>query len=169
MNQYKILSLEKLSRRCVKLKEEGKKIVLANGCFDLIHVGHVRYLEGAAALGNVLIVAINSDKSVRSLKGPGRPFLSQSGRAAMVAGFECVDFVIVFSQPTVENVLRSIQPDVHAKGTDYTEETVPERDLVKAYGGLTMIVGDPKDHSTRDLIRKIQDNEALKGAGRKRQ
>ena len=169
MNEFKILPLEKLRRRCAKLKEEGKKIVLANGCFDLIHVGHVRYLEGAAALGNILVVAINSDESVRRLKGSGRPLLPESGRAAMVAGFECVDFVIVFSQPTVENLLRSVQPHVHAKGTDYTEETVPERELVKAYGGITMIVGDPKDHSTRDLIQKIRDNEALKRAGGKRQ
>ena len=168
MTEYKILSLKKLSRRCAQLKEEGKKIVLANGCFDLLHVGHVRYLEGAAALGDILVVAINSDKSVRGLKGPGRPLLPESGRAAMVAGFECVDFVTVFSQPTVESVLRSVQPDVHAKGTDYTEETVPERELVKTYGGITMIVGDPKDHSTRDLIRKIRNNEALKGAGGKR-
>ncbi len=169
MNASKILPLEELSRRCASLKRQGKKIVLANGCFDLLHVGHVRYLEGARALGDILIVAVNSDESVRLLKGPGRPLLPQSGRAAMVAGFECVDFVTVFSEPSVEKVLESLQPHVHAKGTDYMEETVPERALVKAYGGVTAIVGDPKDHSTRDLIQKIRDNELLKEAGRKRQ
>ncbi|HEV8129999.1 MAG TPA: adenylyltransferase/cytidyltransferase family protein [Acidobacteriota bacterium] len=158
MTQSKILSLDELSRRCSGLKSEGKKIVLANGCFDLPHVGHVRYLEGARALGDVLVVAVNSDESVGRLKGPGRPLIPESGRAHMVAAFECVDFVTLFSDLTVEKVLQSVRPHIHAKGTDYTEETVPERTIVKNYGGTTAIVGDPKSHSTRDLIQKILGN-----------
>jgi D-glycero-beta-D-manno-heptose 1-phosphate adenylyltransferase len=158
MIQSKILPLEELGRRCAGLKSEGKKIVLANGCFDLLHVGHVRYLEGARALGDALVVAVNSDQSVGRLKGTGRPLIPESGRASMVAAFECVDFVTVFSELTVEKVLQSVRPHIHAKGTDYTEESVPEREIVKKYGGTTAIVGDPKNHSTRDLIQKILGN-----------
>lgn len=155
MTGGKILPLPDLARRCARLKRQAKTIVLANGCFDLIHVGHVRYLEGARALGDVLVVAVNSDATVRRLKDAGRPLMPESDRARLVAGFECVDFVVLFSQPTVENILRTLQPDVHAKGTDYSEDTVPEKNVVKAYGGRTAIVGDPKDHSTRDLIERI--------------
>lgn len=137
---------------------QGRKVVLANGCFDILHVGHVRYLEGARALGDALVVAINSDRSVRQLKGPGRPVMSESERAALVSALRCVDYVVVFDEPDVNRVLEVLKPAVHAKGTDYTEETVPEREKVRAYGGEVRIAGDPKDHSTRDVIRRIQDS-----------
>ncbi|MBI4454330.1 MAG: adenylyltransferase/cytidyltransferase family protein [Acidobacteria bacterium] len=155
MTRSKILSLQEATRHCLQAREGGKKIVLANGCFDLLHVGHIRYLEGARAMGDVLVVAVNSDESVRCLKDAGRPLLPETARAEIVAALECVDFVVLFPELTVEKVLQSLRPDVHAKGTDYTEESVPERELVKAYGGRVTIVGDPKKHSTRDLIRKI--------------
>ena len=135
----------------------GKRTVLANGCFDILHVGHVRYLEGARRLGEVLVVAINSDRSVRALKGPGRPILSEDERVALVSALRCVDHVVVFDEPDVTRVLEVLRPAVHAKGTDYTEATVPEREQVVAYGGQVRITGDPKDHSTRDVIRKILD------------
>jgi rfaE bifunctional protein nucleotidyltransferase chain/domain len=130
----------------------GKRVVLANGCFDLIHVGHVRYLEGAKAEGDLLIVAVNSDRSVESLKGRGRPLLSESDRVELVAAMEDVDFVVVFEGHTVASVIETIKPDVHCKGTDYSRETVPERDVTQRIGGETRIVGDPKDHSTRDIL-----------------
>jgi D-glycero-beta-D-manno-heptose 1-phosphate adenylyltransferase len=134
----------------------GRNIVLANGCFDILHVGHVRYLEGARQLGDVLVVALNSDRSVTALKGPGRPILNESERVALVSALRCVDHVIVFDEPDVNHVLDVLRPSVHAKGTDYTEQTVPERDKVLAYGGKVKITGDAKDHSTRDVIRKIE-------------
>lgn len=134
---------------------KGKRVVLANGCFDILHVGHVRYLEGARALGDVLVVAINSDESVRRLKGSGRPILRQDERAALVSGLRAVDYVVIFDEPDVRGIIRALRPAVQAKGTDYTEETVPERDEVLAYGGEVRIAGDPKDHSTRDIIRNI--------------
>jgi rfaE bifunctional protein nucleotidyltransferase chain/domain len=155
MTESKILPLTELIARCRQLRAQGKTIVAANGCFDLIHVGHVRYLEGARALGDVLVVAVNSDESVRRLKGMGRPLLPEAARAQMVAAFECVDFVVLFPELTMGNVLNSLRPDMHVKGTDYTEESVPERALVKAYGGRTAIAGDSKDHSTRDLIQRV--------------
>jgi rfaE bifunctional protein nucleotidyltransferase chain/domain len=136
----------------------GKNAVLANGCFDILHVGHVRYLEGARALGEVLVVAINSDRSVRALKGAGRPILNEQERVALVSALRCVDHVVVFDEPDVTRVLEVLRPAVHAKGTDYTEATVPERDQVLAYGGRVRITGDPKDHSTRDVIRKIRES-----------
>ncbi|HEY2930467.1 MAG TPA: adenylyltransferase/cytidyltransferase family protein [Acidobacteriota bacterium] len=154
----KILTLQQACSKCSQLKQKGRRIVLANGCFDLIHVGHVRYLEAARAAGDILIVAVNSDESVRKLKGPGRPLIPERGRAEMIAAFDCVDYVIVFSEQTLETVLLALKPDVHAKGTDYTEESVPEREVVRSFGGTTAIVGDPKDHSSRDLIRKILEN-----------
>ena len=132
-----------------------RTIALANGCFDLVHVGHVRYLEGAAAQADRLVVAINDDRSVAALKGAGRPILAATERAELVAAFGMVDYVVVFSAPTVAELLDALRPDVHCKGTDYTVETVPERTVVQAYGGRTAIVGDPKDHSTRDLIRMV--------------
>jgi len=135
----------------------GKRTVLANGCFDILHVGHVRYLEGARRLGDALVVAINSDQSVRALKGPGRPILNEQERVALVSALRCVDHVVVFDEPDVTRVLEVLRPAVHAKGTDYTESTVPERKQVLAYGGQVRITGDPKDHSTRDVIRKIQE------------
>ena len=133
----------------------GKKVVLANGCFDMLHVGHVRYLQGAKAIGDVLVVAINSDASMRSIKDPGRPILDQAERVAIVSALRCVDYVIVFDEPDVSRVLEVLQPAIHAKGTDYTEQTVPERAKVLAYGGAVRITGDPKDHSTRDIIERI--------------
>ena len=136
----------------------GKKIVLANGCFDILHVGHVRYLEGARRLGDVLVVAINSDRSVRALKGPGRPILNEEERSALVSALRCVDHVVVFDELDVTGVLDQLRPAIHAKGTDYTESTVPEREKVLAYGGQVKITGDPKDHSTKDVIRRIQGN-----------
>jgi D-glycero-beta-D-manno-heptose 1-phosphate adenylyltransferase len=133
----------------------GRRTVLANGCFDILHVGHVRYLEDARKLGDVLVVAINSDRSVRGLKGPGRPILNEHERVALVSALRCVDHVVVFDEPDVTRVLEVLRPAIHAKGTDYTEATVPERQQVLAYGGQVRITGDPKDHSTRDVIRKI--------------
>ena len=135
----------------------GRKVVLANGCFDILHVGHVRYLEGARKLGDTLVVAINSDRSVRALKGSGRPVLNEAERVALVSALRCVDHVVVFDEPDVIRILDSLRPAIHAKGTDYTEATVPERDHVRAYGGQVRITGDPKDHSTRDVIRKISE------------
>jgi len=135
----------------------GKRVVLANGCFDILHVGHVRYLQGARSFGDALVVAINSDRSVKALKGPSRPILDEKERTALVSALRCVDYVVVFDEPDVTHVLDVLRPAVHAKGTDYTEETVPERDRVRAYGGEVRIAGDPKDHSTRDIIRRIAD------------
>jgi D-glycero-beta-D-manno-heptose 1-phosphate adenylyltransferase len=135
----------------------GRKIVLANGCFDILHVGHVRYLEGARRLGDTLVVAINSDRSVKALKGEGRPILEEAERVALVSALRCVDHVVVFDEADVTQVLSVLRPSIHAKGTDYTEATVPERNQVIAYGGEVRITGDPKDHSTRDVIRKIRD------------
>jgi rfaE bifunctional protein nucleotidyltransferase chain/domain len=133
----------------------GRTFAFANGCFDLLHVGHVRYLQGAAAEADRLIVAINDDRSVAALKGPGRPVLPAADRAELVAGLRGVDYVVVFGDATVERLLRLLKPDVHCKGTDYTIETVPERAVVRSYGGRTAIVGDPKQHSTRDLVARI--------------
>jgi rfaE bifunctional protein nucleotidyltransferase chain/domain len=137
-------------------KSAGRTIVFGNGCFDLIHVGHVRYLEGAKALGDVLVVAVNSDASMRALKGDGRPLQPENERAEIVASFECVDYVVLFDAPHVEALLLALQPDIHAKGTDYTAGSVPERATVLSYGGRVAIVGDPKDHSSRDLIGIIR-------------
>jgi D-glycero-beta-D-manno-heptose 1-phosphate adenylyltransferase len=133
----------------------GKKVVLANGCFDMLHVGHLRYLEHARALGDVLVVAINSDESMRGIKDPGRPILGQDERVSLVSALRCVDYVVLFDEPDISRVLEILRPAVHAKGTDYTEETVPERDKVQAYGGKVRIAGDPKDHSTRGIIERI--------------
>ena len=135
----------------------GARVVLANGCFDILHVGHVRYLEGARSLGDFLVVAINSDAQVEKLKGEGRPLMPQDQRAEMVASLEAVNLVTVFDEPTVEQVLLDMKPDIHAKGTDYTEDTVPEREIVRSYGGRVAIVGDPKDHSTSKLMARLKD------------
>jgi rfaE bifunctional protein nucleotidyltransferase chain/domain len=136
-------------------RDAGRRIVLANGCFDLLHVGHVRYLEGARALGDVLFVGVNSDASVRRLKGPGRPVLPAAERAEILAALRAVDHVVVFDDDTAEALVRGLRPDVHAKGTDYTEVSVPERATVLAVGGVVAIAGDAKTHSTRDLIGEI--------------
>lgn len=133
----------------------GRTIALANGCFDLLHVGHVRYLESSAREADVLIVAVNDDEAVRELKGAGRPILAAAERTELVAALRCVHYVVVFPEPTVGPLLMELRPDVHCKGTDYTVDSVPERDIVKRYGGRTAIVGDPKDHSTRDLLARI--------------
>ncbi|TAK13509.1 MAG: D-glycero-beta-D-manno-heptose 1-phosphate adenylyltransferase [Acidobacteria bacterium] len=137
-------------------KRAGRIVGFANGVFDLLHVGHVRYLEGAKALVDTLVVAVNSDVSVRGLKGPDRPILPEAARAELVASLRAVDYVIVFSEPTVGRLLQLLKPDVHCKGTDYSVDSVPERDIVKSYGGRTAIVGDPKDHSTRDLLARLK-------------
>ena len=133
----------------------GRTIAFANGCFDVLHVGHIRYLAGAAHQADRLIVAVNNDVSERALKGEGRPLMDEAARAEMVAALRDVDYVVLFGDRTVDRLLQTIKPDVHCKGTDYTVDTVPERDTVKAYGGRIAIVGDPKDHSTRDLIARV--------------
>jgi rfaE bifunctional protein nucleotidyltransferase chain/domain len=133
----------------------GRTVVLANGAFDLLHVGHVRYLEAAKQLGDVLVVAVNSDASVRASKGEGRPVVPQAERLELVAALRCVDHVLIFDEPDVRSVIRSLKPHVHAKGTDYAVETVPERAEVEAYGGRVVICGDPKDHSTTSLAAKL--------------
>jgi len=151
----KLLPLELLEPVVAALKASGKTVVFANGCFDLLHVGHIRYLQGARQLGDVLVVGLNSDQSVRRLKGPQRPLMPENERAEILAALACVDYVVLFQEPNVEAVLRVLKPDIQCKGTDYTEETVPERELVRSYGGRVAIAGDPKDHSTRDLIQGI--------------
>jgi D-glycero-beta-D-manno-heptose 1-phosphate adenylyltransferase len=138
-----------------RLRREGRRIALANGCFDILHVGHVRYLEGAKECGDVLVVGVNSDRSVADLKGAGRPLLPADARAELVAALEPVDYVVIFEELTAADILRDLRPDVHCKGTDYTVETVPERDIVKGYGGAIEIVGDPKNHSTRGLLMEM--------------
>jgi len=153
--QGKIVSRDELIRRAADERAARRTLAFANGCFDLLHVGHIRYLESAAREADVLVVAINDDESVRTLKGQGRPILPAADRAELVAALRCVDYVVIFSEPTVGPLLTALRPDVHCKGTDYTVETVPEREIVKAYGGRTAIVGDPKDHSTRDLLSRI--------------
>ena len=148
-------SLVELQRLCERARSCGRTVVFGNGCFDLIHVGHIRYLQEAKALGDILVVGINSDESVRTLKGNKRPLQNQDDRAEIVGSLECVDYLVVFDGSTAGETLRAIRPDIHAKGTDYTLENVPERDIVKSFGGKVAIVGDPKDHSSRDLIRII--------------
>jgi rfaE bifunctional protein nucleotidyltransferase chain/domain len=140
-------------------RAEGRTIAFANGCFDVLHVGHVRYLADAKAQADRLVVAINDDDSMRGLKGPGRPILAAADRALLVAALESVDFVVLFADRDVNRLLRLLKPDVHCKGTDYTPDTVPERETVLAYGGRIAIVGDPKDHSTRDLIARIRSGD----------
>ena len=150
-----VLTRDELIARAHAARESGRTIAFANGCFDLLHVGHVRYLESASLEADLLVVAINDDRSVRELKGEGRPILAANDRATLVAALGCVDHVVIFSEPTVAALLEALRPDVHCKGTDYTVDSVPERAIVKAYGGRTAIVGDPKDHSTRDLLGRI--------------
>jgi rfaE bifunctional protein nucleotidyltransferase chain/domain len=151
--QTKILNRDALRQRVELWRSAGERITLANGNFDLLHVGHVRYLRGAKALGGKLVVAINSDESVRTLKGEGRPLIPEQERAEIVAALADVDAVVIFPELDVRPIIREIRPDVQAKGTDYTAESVPERDTVTEYGGRVEIVGDPKDHSTSEIIR----------------
>ncbi len=150
-----ILERTRLIARTAIERSKGKTIVFANGCFDLFHVGHIRYLLGAKDLGDVLIVGINTDEQVKKLKGNKRPFMPENERAEIVAAFRCVDFVTIFNEPTVEELLWALRPDFHAKGTDYTVETVPERNIVKEFGGKVAIVGDPKNHSSSNLIEIV--------------
>lgn len=152
-----ILDREILVARVKVEKANGRIVVLANGCFDVLHAGHVRYLEAARALGDLLVVAINSDDQVAKLKGEGRPILPARDRAEIVASLEAVDLVTIFDEPTVTELLLALKPDIHAKGTDYTEETVPERDVVRSFGGCVRIVGDPKNHSTSELIGRLSE------------
>jgi len=155
----KILTSEELPARVNAWRAAGDRIILTNGCFDLLHVGHIRYLHAAKELGGKLIVALNSDRSARSLKGEGRPLMPQAERAELLAAIEDVDAVHIFDEPNVRALIAIIRPDVHAKGTDYTEQSVPERDAVLSYGGRVAIVGDPKDHSATGLLNRIRETE----------
>jgi len=152
----KIVSRDALRQKLTEHKRQGRRIVLANGCFDTLHVGHIRYLDGARCEGDILVVGLNTDSSVRKLKGPGRPVLDENARAQLVAALRSVDYVVLFAEPSVEVLLEEMRPDVHAKGTDYTAETVPERAVAARLGIRVAIVGDPKDHSTRDLLESIR-------------
>ena len=151
-----IVDRVQLGVRVATHRAQGQTIALANGVFDLLHVGHLRYLQGAAAEADVLVVAVNADVAVRQLKGPDRPIVPEQDRAELVDALRGVDYVVLFDDLTVGPLLEALRPDVHCKGTDYTVETVPERAIVQAYGGRTAIVGDPKDHSTRDIVARLQ-------------
>ena len=152
-----ILRRDQLIEAVNGLRADGRKIILANGCFDLFHVGHVRYLKGAKNVGGTLIVGINSDEQTRFLKGEGRPFVPENERAEIVASLRSVDLVTIFNEPTVEELIMAIRPDFHAKDTDYTENTVPEGEIVKGIGGKVVIIGDPKDHSSTELIGLVRE------------
>ena len=152
----KIVDRDALLRRVDELRRLGKTVALANGLFDLLHVGHLRYLEAAAAEADVLVVAVNADASARALKGPGRPIVPAAERAELLAGLTCVDLVTVFPEGDVTALLEALRPDVHCKGTDYTAETVPERETARRLGVRVAITGDPKDHATRDLIAQVK-------------
>jgi D-glycero-beta-D-manno-heptose 1-phosphate adenylyltransferase len=146
-----------LASLCARLRRERGPLVLANGCFDILHVGHVRYLCEAASWGGVLIVALNDDRSARALKGPGRPIMPEEERAEILCALKCVDFVLIFADSTVDGIMKIIRPDYHAKGTDYSVDTVPERETARSVGCRTIITGDTKEHSSRDIIGKIRE------------
>lgn len=150
-----ILERDQLVERVIAEREAGRQIILANGCFDLFHVGHIRYLEGAKRLDGFLVVGINSDRQVRRLKGNDRPFMPENERAEILSNLRTVDAVTIFDEPTVEQLILAIRPDFHAKGTDYTIDTVPEREIVASVGGKVAIVGDPKDHSSSEMIERL--------------
>jgi len=152
----KLIERKDLPRIAKELRRQGKKIVLANGCFDILHVGHVRYLRGARAEGDALVVGVNADAGVSGLKGPGRPVLNERARALLVAALREVDYVVIFPEPNVDALLADLRPDVHAKGTDYTADTVPERATAEQLGIRVAIVGDPKEHSTRELLQSVR-------------
>ena len=152
----KIVPRAVLREKVAEHKSRGRRVVFANGCFDTLHVGHIRYLEGARREGDILVVGVNADSSVCNLKGPGRPILDENARAHLVAALRCVDYVVLFGESNVEALLEEMRPDVHAKGTDYTIETVPERAVAKRLGIRVAIVGDPKDHSTKGLLDSIR-------------
>ncbi len=151
----KLIDREQAGEFGSRLRRAGKRFVFANGCFDLLHAGHIRYLADAKGQGDILVVGVNGDESVRKLKGKGRPILPQSDRAELVGALACVDHIIIFDELTAAGLLDELRPHVHCKGTDYSTETVPERETVLAYGGEVRIVGDPKEHSTRSVIREI--------------
>jgi rfaE bifunctional protein nucleotidyltransferase chain/domain len=151
-------SLSQLKKIIDAEKRKGKKIVLANGCFDLIHVGHIRYLKESKKKGDILVLALNSDASIRQLKGKGRPILKEKERVDILTSVSCVDYITIFEETTVENILQALKPDIHAKGSDYTEETVPEKATVRSYGGGIAITGGPKVRSTSQIINQIRDN-----------
>jgi rfaE bifunctional protein nucleotidyltransferase chain/domain len=151
----KLYTLSQLTRIIQEHKKRGQKVVLANGCFDLIHVGHIRYLKESKKKGDILVLALNSDSSIRKLKGEGRPILNQKERAVIASSFYFIDYITFFDEPNVEKVLLALKPDIHAKGSDYTEETVPEKETVKGYGGTIAITGGPKIKSTSQLIKEI--------------
>ena len=153
----KVVSLDRVREKVEAARGDGRTVALANGCFDVLHVGHVRYLEGARAEADVLVVGVNGDGSVRRLKGEGRPVMPAGDRALLVAALKATDHVVVFEEDDVSRLLLTLRPDVHCKGTDYTEETVPERDVVRSYGGRVAIVGDPKDHDTSALLERIRE------------
>jgi rfaE bifunctional protein nucleotidyltransferase chain/domain len=150
-----LVSRKELITRVQTARKSGARIVFANGCFDVLHVGHIRYLDGARALGDLLVVGVNSDEQVAIQKGAGRPIIPAVERAEIVASLESVSYVTVFNEPTVTELLLALKPDIHAKGTDYCEETVPERDVVRSYGGRVAIVGDPKNHSTSEMLARL--------------
>ncbi len=152
----RILNRSELKTAAEIARHQGKTIVFANGCFDVLHAGHVRYLEAAKALGDILIVAVNSDEQAHRLKGKGRPLLPQDQRAEIVSALNAVDLVTIFDEPSVAELLLALKPDIHAKGTDYTEDTVPERDVVRSFGGRVAIAGDPKNHSSSEMIEKVR-------------
>jgi rfaE bifunctional protein nucleotidyltransferase chain/domain len=156
MSLAKVRPLTEVAALVAEERARGRTVALANGVFDLLHVGHVRYLQGARAFADVLVVAVNSDASTRAYKGPGRPVVPEGERAELVAALACVDLVVVFDDPDVRAVLRALRPDVHVKGTDYTPDSVPERDEVAAWGGRVAIAGDPKDHSSTAMIQKLK-------------
>ncbi|HLM47038.1 MAG TPA: adenylyltransferase/cytidyltransferase family protein [Myxococcaceae bacterium] len=151
----KLQTLEQVAREREQWRAQGRTVALANGVFDLLHVGHVRYLQGARELADVLVVAVNSDASTRAYKGPGRPYIPEMERAELVAALACTDRVIIFDEPNVRGIIRALKPDLHVKGTDYTPDSIPEADEVRAYGGRTAVAGDPKDHSTTELARRM--------------
>jgi D-glycero-beta-D-manno-heptose 1-phosphate adenylyltransferase len=152
----KIVKREWLRGKLAEYKKRGERVVFANGCFDALHVGHIRYLEGARREGEILVVGVNADSSVCTLKGPGRPILDENARALLVAAIRAVDYVIIFGEPNVDSLLQYLRPDVHAKGTDYTLETVPERATAARLGIRVAIAGDPKEHSTRELLESVR-------------
>jgi rfaE bifunctional protein nucleotidyltransferase chain/domain len=152
-----VVPLDEAARRVKEARGRGQRVAFANGCFDILHVGHVRYLQGARAEGDLLVVGVNGDASVRRLKGEGRPVMPEGDRAVLVAALRAVDLVVVFQEDDVRRLLLALRPDVHCKGTDYTAQTVPERDVVSSYGGRIAIVGDPKDHDTSRLLARIRE------------
>ncbi len=151
----KLQTLARLQNILREERKNGRKVVLANGCFDLVHVGHVRYLQGAKEQGDILVLALNSDQSIRKLKGPGRPILSQGERIEVLASFACVDYIILFDETNVEKLLEALRPDVHVKGSDYSRETVPEKETARRVGAEVAIAGGPKVRNTRDIIQTI--------------